>query len=234
MDEGQVLHIKYNPNVPIQKRFESIVRIIVDMVEDGMRDQVVRQKAISIVNAANVRGHDELGEIRAITKWVQTHMVYRKEPIGVEYFHTARRLLKDIDNGSSAGDCDDFVILGGALLGSLGYPVGALIVDSSGDGVFNHVMLVTKTFSETREFKNNWIPVELIYPEFELGQSVPISRVYPLMAEAKTIRAPVTTNTISGLGSVEVAKSLKPRVRTKSNFGEMLAKHPLARLFRGK
>ena len=141
------------------------------MVEDGMRDQVIRQKAIAIVNAANVRGHDELGRDTCNNKWVQTHMVYRKEPIGVEYFHTARRLLKDIDNGSSAGDCDDFVILGGALLGSLGYPVGALI-DSSGDGVFNHVMLVTKTFSETREFKNNWIPVELIYPEFELGQSV--------------------------------------------------------------
>jgi len=234
MDEGQVLHIKYNASVPIQKRFESIVRIIVDMIEDGMRDQAIRQKAVSIVNAAGVRGHDEIGEIKAITKWVQTHMVYRKEPIGVEYFHTARRLLKDIDNGSSAGDCDDFVILGGSLLGSLGYPVGALIVDSSGDGVFNHVMLVTKTFSETREFGDNWIPVELIYPEFELGQSVPISRVYPLMADAKSIRAPVTRQTISGLGAVEVSKSLKPRVRTKSNFGEMLSKHPLAKLFNRK
>ena len=229
MDEGQVLHIKYNPNVPIQKRFESIVRIIVDMIEDGMRDQTVRQKAISIVNAAGVRGHDELGEIRAITKWV-----YRKEPVGVEIFHTARRLLRDIDNGSSAGDCDDFVILGGSLLGSLGYPVGALIVDSSGDGTFNHVMLVTKTFSATREFGDNWIPVELIYPEFELGQSVPISRVYPLMADAQSIRSPVTRKTISGLGSAEISRTLKPRVRTKTNFGEMLAKHPLARLFRGK
>ena len=42
---------------------------------------------------------------------------------------------------------------GGALLGSLGYPVGALIVDSNNDGVFNHVMLVTKTFSPTRQFE---------------------------------------------------------------------------------
>ena len=63
-----MLHIKYNSNVPIQKRFESIVRIIVDMIEDGMRDQAVRQKAIQIINAAGVRGHDEVGEIRAITK----------------------------------------------------------------------------------------------------------------------------------------------------------------------
>lgn len=233
MEEGQVLHIKYKDHVPIQKRFESIVRIIVDMIEDGMRDQAVRQKAIAIVNAANVRGHDELGEIRAITKWVQTHMVYRKEPVGVEYFHTARRLLRDIDNGSSAGDCDDFVILGGSLLGSLGYPVGALIVDSSGDGTFNHVMLVTKTFTTTREFGDNWIPVELIYPEFELGQSVPISKVYPLMADAQSIRAPVTRKTISGLGNVEVSKSLKPGTRKKSTFTEVLSRHPLVRLFRG-
>lgn len=234
MEEGQVLHIKYKDHVPIQKRFESIVRIIVDMIEDGMRDQVVRQKAISIVNAAGARGHDEVAEIRAITKWVQTHMVYRKEPIGVEYFHTARRLLRDIDNGSSAGDCDDFVILGGSLLGALGYPVGALIVDSSGDGVFNHVMLVTKTFSETREFGSNWIPVELIYPEFELGQSVPISKVYPLMAEAGSIRAPVTRNTISGLGNVSIASNLKPYVRKKRKLGDVLAKHPIARLFKKK
>lgn len=202
MDDGQVLHIKYNPGVPIQKRFESIVRILVDLIEDGMRDQTVRQKAISIVNAANVQGHDEVGEIRAITKWVQSHMVYRKEPIGVEYFHTAKRLLRDIDNGISAGDCDDFVILGGSLLGSLGYPVGALIVDSSGDGVFNHVMLVTKTFSTSNEFGDNWIPVELIYPEFQLGQSVPVTKVYPLMADAKSIRAPVGRNTISGIGGL--------------------------------
>jgi len=234
MQEGQVLHIKFNPSVPIQKRFESIVRIIVDMIEDGMRDQIVRQKAISIVNAANARGHDEIAEIRAIAKWVQTHMVYRKEPIGVEYFHTARRLLRDIDNGSSAGDCDDFVILAGSLLGSLGYPVGALVVDSSGDGVFNHVMIVTKTFSTTREFGDNWIPVELIYPEFELGQSVPISRVYPLMADAQSIRAPVTRKTISGLGAVEVSKSLKPVVRKQSNWREMIAKHPVMKLFKGE
>jgi hypothetical protein len=231
MDEGQVYHIKYGANVPIQKRFESIVRIIVDMIEDGMRDQAVRQKAISIVQAANVRGHDEIGEIRAIVKWVQTHMVYRKEPIGIEYFHSSRRLLRDIDNGMSAGDCDDFVILGGSLLGSLGYPVGALIVDSSGDGVFNHVMLVTKTFSPNREFGDNWIPCELIYPEFKLGQSVPISKVYPLMADAKTIRSPITRNTISGLGSASVVRTLKPQ---GSKFGDMLSKHPLVKLFNRK
>ena len=217
MKDGQVFHIKLNPNLPLEVRFQKIVRILVDLNEEGMSNQIVRQKAIEIVNAAGVMGHDEIGEVRAITKWVQTHMVYRKEPIGIEYFHTARRLLRDIENGVSAGDCDDFVILGGSLLGALGYPVGALIVDSSGDGVFNHVMLVTKTFSPSREFGDKWIPVELIYPEFELGQSVPVSRVYPLMAEAKHFDGPVAKRSIRGLDGI----------------GALISKHPFGRSLSG-
>ena len=71
----------------------------------------------------------------------------RKDPYMVEYFMTARRILKDVEKGASAADCDDFVIVAASLLGSLGYPVGALIVDSNKDGVFNHVMLCTRTMA---------------------------------------------------------------------------------------
>ena len=200
--DGRVLRVKFKPGVSAQKRFEGVVRILTDLIEDGMRDELVRKKGISIVNAANVAGHDELGEIRAITKWVQNNMIYRKDGFGVEWFHTARRLIRDINEGQSAGDCDDFVILGGALLGALGYPVGALIVDSNNDGVFNHVMLVTKTFGPSKEFGRNWIPIELIYPQFELGESVPISKVYPLMANAQTLRAPIMKKSIRGIAGL--------------------------------
>lgn len=202
MDDGRILRVKFKPGVNPQKRFEGVVRILTDLIEDGMRDEFVRKKAVDIVNAAGVKGHDELGEIRAVVKWVQRNMVYRKDPFGVEFFHTARRMIKDIEKGKSAGDCDDFVILGGALLGSLGYPVGALIVDSNNDGVFNHVMLVTKTFGPTKEFGRNWIPCELIYPQFKLGESVPVSKVYPLMANADTIRAPIMKKSIRGLAGL--------------------------------
>lgn len=202
MEDGKILRVKFKPGVNPQKRFEGVVRILTDLIEDGMRDEFVRKKAVDIVNAAGVAGHDELGEIRAVVKWVQRHMVYRKDPFGVEFFHTARRMIKDIETGKSAGDCDDFVILGGALLGTLGYPVGALIVDSNNDGVFNHVMLVTKTFGPTKEFGRNWIPCELIYPQFKLGESVPISKVYPLMANAETVRAPIMKKSIRGIAGL--------------------------------
>ena len=199
MEEGRVLRVKFKPGVSPDKRFKGVVRILTDLIEDGMRDERVRLKAVEILNSAGVKGHDEIGELKAITKWVQTNAVYRKDPFGVEFFFSARRQIRDIEKGIHSGDCDDFVILGGALLGSLGYPVGALIVDSGNDGTFNHVMLVTKTFSPTKQFGNDWIPIELIYPQFKLGESVPISKVFPLMAHVDTIRAPVGSKIISGL-----------------------------------
>ena len=89
---------------------------------------------------------------------MQNNVVYRKDPIDVEYFQTS---INGMLSKASAADCDDFVILAGALLGSLGYQTGALIVDSNADGVFNHVMLVTRTHAPTRQFGNKWIRVNL-------------------------------------------------------------------------
>ena len=88
MEDGRVLRVKFKPGIA-KKRFEGVVRILIDLIEDGMRDEIVRQKVVQILNNAGVRGHDELGEIRAITRYVQTHMVYRKDGYGVEFFHIA-------------------------------------------------------------------------------------------------------------------------------------------------
>ena len=196
----RILRVKFSPGTSPQRRFEKVVNILVQLIEDGMRDEYVRQKAVEIVNRAGVGQHDELGEIRAIVKWVQQNVTYRKDIYNVEYFQTPRRLLKDVESGRSAADCDDFVILGGALLGSIGYPTGALIVDSNNDGVFSHVMLLTKTAAPTREFGNKWIPCELIFPTFKLGESVKVSNVYPLVADPSTSRLPIMKTSIRGLG----------------------------------
>ena len=195
----RILRVRYGDNVSPEARFKSVVKYLKELIEDGLRDEYVRQKAVSIVNQAGVKGHDELGEIRAIVKWVQNNVVYRKDPLDVEYFMTARRILKDVELGRSAADCDDFVIVAGALLGSIGYPSGALIVDSNADGVFNHVMLITRTTSPSKQFGAKWIPCELIFPSFKLGRSVKISQVYPLIADASTTRVPVMKQQIAGL-----------------------------------
>lgn len=195
----RILRIRYGDNVSAENRFKSVVTYLQQLIEDGLRDEYVRRKAVSIVDRAGIKGHDELGEIRAIVKWVQNNVVYRKDPMNVEYFMSARRLLKDVEEGRSAADCDDFVIVAGALLGSIGYPSGALIVDSNNDGVFNHVMLLTRTTAPTKEFGTRWIPCELIFPTFKIGESVKVSSVYPLVADPGTSRVPIMKQQIAGL-----------------------------------
>jgi predicted transglutaminase-like cysteine proteinase len=197
----RILRIQYGEGVSAEKRFKSVVTYLKQLIEDGLRDEYVRRKAVDIVTRAGVKGHDELGEIRAIVKWVQTNVTYRKDPQGVEYFMSARRILKDVEQGRSAADCDDFVIVAAALLGSIGYSSGALIVDSNADGVFNHVMLMTRTTAPTKQFGNKWIPCELIFPTFKIGKSVKISTVYPLVADAATKRVPVMMQQINGLSN---------------------------------
>ena len=209
-----------------EARFKHVVHLLVQLIEDGLRDEFVRRKAVEIVNRAGIRGHDELGEIRAITKWVQHNVVYRKDPINVEYFQTARRLIKDVESGRSAADCDDFVIVWAAMLGALGYEVAAVIVDSNGDGMMNHVMGAAKTFAPTPQFGNKWIPCELIFTDFDLGQSVKVSQVYPLTADPNTARLPVMMQKLAGLAGVNQ--------HTHSNGGYT---HPVIRMLgaiRGK
>jgi hypothetical protein len=222
----RILRVRFNAGTAVEDRFRYTVDLLRQLIEDGIRDEFVRRKAIEIVNRAGVQGHDELGEIRAICKWVQNNLTYRKDPYDVEYFHTARRLIKDVDSGRSAADCDDMVILGASLLGALGYPTGALIVDSNADGVLNHVMVVTKTFAPTQQFGTRWIPCELIFTDFELGESVKISQVIPLIADSATTRTPVMKQALQGIGSVLASPSTLGGYR-----------HPASRLFghiRGK
>ena len=64
----------------MSERFDTIVEYLRQLIEDGIRDQYVRQKAVQIVNRAGVKQHDELGEIRAIVKWVQNNVTYAKTP----------------------------------------------------------------------------------------------------------------------------------------------------------
>ena len=50
----------------------------------------------------------------------------------------------------------------------------------------------------TKKYGNKWIVAELIFPNFKLNQSVPISRVYPLIADSSTSRTPIHHQNIAG------------------------------------
>lgn len=96
----------------------STATLIGQMVRDGAKDFMVRQKAINIFRISGVAPKDRFGEIRSLFDWVKRNIRYTRDIFGVELLHTARRMLE-----LRAGDCDDMTILLGAMLMATGHPV---------------------------------------------------------------------------------------------------------------
>mgnify|MGYP001609689838 CR=1 FL=1 len=96
--------------------------------------------------------------VLAVFRWVQEHMVYTHDgaaPESVpvpgageepEELRSPEYLLRGIANyGADYGDCDDFVILLGALLRSLGIPFALVLTSGRPDREFDHVFLKVDT-----------------------------------------------------------------------------------------
>ena len=67
-------------------------------------------------------------EVKAIYGFVTRRLRYTKDIHRVETVHRARDLLR---RHKKAADCDDFVILTGALLQSIGHPVRIVIIGNN-------------------------------------------------------------------------------------------------------
>ena len=65
-----------------------------------------------------------------------------------------------------------------------------------------HFTGCVKPMAPTKKYGTKWIVAELIFPNFKLNQSVPVSRVYPLVADANTSRTPIHHENIAGLGTM--------------------------------
>jgi transglutaminase-like putative cysteine protease len=84
------------------------------LVQAGKRHDEVRSAALAIVGG--VAPKDFGGEIAALFDFVQNDIRYTLDPRGLEQLHHAEEVLRQ-----RAGDCDDMVILLGAMLESIGH-----------------------------------------------------------------------------------------------------------------
>jgi transglutaminase-like putative cysteine protease len=91
----------------------------------------------------------------AVYQWVQSHLTYTPDgeapdahplELGQEGLRSPEYLLRGIANwGTDRGDCDDYVILMGALLLRLGVPVDVVLTSGRDDGEYDHVFLRAHT-----------------------------------------------------------------------------------------
>lgn len=100
-----------------------------------------------LADVADAQGADDRMVAEAVFEWVRLHMVYVDDQSShdvADEIHTPEWLLDEIARMNHAlGDCDDFVILLGALYHALGY--GVLLVaigiqDDNLEHVYLHVV----------------------------------------------------------------------------------------------
>lgn len=86
------------------------------VVNAGLRDPLVIETARQIVEDSGASGRDELGKVYAIRDWMENHLSFIPDPLGVELLSTPRYLIERIQKtGMVSGDCDDTAILAAAL-----------------------------------------------------------------------------------------------------------------------
>ena len=115
-------------------------------------DDFVREMAERALTEYSVLpGADDYTKLHALYVWTQRHMVYTKDRSAImrvegrtdtldEELRSAEYLLKKIvAEGAAYGDCDDYVILLGSLLWSIGIPSTMVVVSAHDDRVYDHV-----------------------------------------------------------------------------------------------
>jgi predicted transglutaminase-like cysteine proteinase len=126
------------------------VQVMHSLIDGGAVDPQIREQALGIVRQAGAVSRDASAEINAIFWWAKTHMRFQKDVSGGEYVCTPRYLLRTM-----AGDCDDYVVLLGALIKSLGIPIRitTIAADREEPGRLSHVYLEAMSHGQ-------WIPLD--------------------------------------------------------------------------
>jgi transglutaminase-like putative cysteine protease len=129
-------------------------RLIARLIRHGAKDFYVRQKAIQIFRAYDVRPKDRFGEVYSLFDWVRRNVRYTRDIFRVELLHSARRMLE-----LRAGDCDDMTILLGAMLMSTGHPVRLILAGfrPNKPHVYSHI------YPEVN-VRGRWIAIDATMP----------------------------------------------------------------------
>lgn len=115
------------------------IRLIRQLVTEGIRDPRVRRSAVEILHAAGTQAHDELAEVQAIYNWVLSNIRFTKDMVDREILQPAADILT-----TRAGDCDDInAILLPSLLGAIGYAARAVTIKANPEDPdsFSHVLV---------------------------------------------------------------------------------------------
>lgn len=110
---------------------------------------------------------DDAARMEAIARFLTRNSHYVKDPHHLEQLKTPLVSLQLFEVGEPAMlDCDDYCILAGSLLMSIGIPVALRVAAYRPPGAFSHVYLLVRV-------RNQWVPLDLTRPEYPIGWEPP-------------------------------------------------------------
>jgi len=135
--DGTVHRIPLNPKAPDAWTIISAIQFV---IEQFGRDPRIRAATLPLLNSRI--NNDIKSHANTIAQWVMQKMVYLADPDGGEFIQTPLVLLNTIgQKGFAYGDCDDHVVLLGAMLTAAGIPARAVAVKLHGADYYNHVVI---------------------------------------------------------------------------------------------
>jgi transglutaminase-like putative cysteine protease len=144
--------MSYRPNPPTPRQIQTLrispgergidetVGMMTDLIRAGSMWPYLRPLALKIVTGCPERDFECMAE--KVFQFVQMNMKFVNDNYGVETLQTVPHMIEAMHGGVAHGDCDDFTILLGALLKSLGFQTKIRVLKFIGGNNFSHVMLV--------------------------------------------------------------------------------------------
>jgi hypothetical protein len=141
------------------------VSLLRSLIDDAWKDSFINRTAIDIIRNAGVAQYDEASQVRAIYNWVRGNLYFVNDPVSKEALRPTRDLLQ-----LGAGDCDDFVNVMAALVGSIGIPVQLVTIaaDPNFPTEFSHIYVEAY-------LDGAWVPLDAARPGAQYGMAPQVS-----------------------------------------------------------
>lgn len=122
------------------KETASIIR---HMAYQRSRHPAIQKLARDIIHSYGVKSHNYLDECYVIGDFVKNNVRYQKDPKGIEQLTDPLRMVKEILEGRSMGDCDDMSLLICTLIRAAGHqPYIRIVKYKKYLGPYNHIYVV--------------------------------------------------------------------------------------------
>ena len=116
--------------------FKSRVKLIRELIEVSKRKaewHIFTSNLLGGLNPSRDRLDFEVAQ--RLFEWICDHVPYRRDIVDVETIKIPEISIK------VGADCDDFVVLSGTMLESVGIPVKISVSQQMGDGTYDHIFL---------------------------------------------------------------------------------------------